>query len=134
MHTHREWIVWQFQNNPPYFQDDELNLSEKIPVFAKVYNAKVTTFGQQRFLTCDCLHYERCGNPCTHILKITAEIEETMIKVQHRKVDQVHYGDPDSSLSKKLMQATSLRTIHEDMGMPISDDCLHKALNPRQSL
>jgi hypothetical protein len=80
MHTHGEWIVWQFQNDLPYFQDDELNLSEKNPVFANVYNVKVRTFGQQRFLKCDCLHYERCGIPCTHILKITDEIEETMIK------------------------------------------------------
>ena len=131
MHMHEEWIIWQFQYDPPYFQDDELNLSDLFPVFANVYNIKVTTFGQQRFLKCDCLHYERCGIPCTHILKITDEIEETMIKVQHLKVYQVHYGDPDSNLSNKLMQATSLQTLHEDMGMPISDDCLDKALNPR---
>jgi hypothetical protein len=134
MHTHGEWIVWQFQYDPPYFQDDELNLSDLFPVFANVYNVKVTTFEQQRFLKCDCLHYERCGIPCTHILKITDEIEEIMIKVQHLKVYQVHYGDPDSNLSNKLMQATSLQTLHEDMGMPISDDCLDKALNPRRSL
>ncbi len=56
MHTHGEWIVWQFQYDPPYFQDDELNLSDLFPVFANVYNVKVTTFGQQRFLKCDCLH------------------------------------------------------------------------------
>jgi hypothetical protein len=134
MHTHGEWIVWQFQYDPPYFQDDELNLSGKFPVFSNVYNVKVITFGQQRFLKCDCLHYERYDIPCTHILKITDEIEETMIKVQHLKVYQVHYGDPDSNLSNKLMQETSLQTIHEDMFMPISDNCLDKALNPRWSL
>jgi hypothetical protein len=44
---------------------------------------------------------------------ITDEIEETIIKVQHLKVYQVDYGDPDSNLSNKLMQATSLQTIHE---------------------
>jgi hypothetical protein len=81
MHVHGEWIVWQFQYDPPYFQDDELNLSYLFPVLANVYNVKVTTFGQQRDLKCECLHYEGCGIPCTHILKITDEIEETMIKV-----------------------------------------------------
>ncbi len=50
IHTHGERIVWQFQYNPPYFQDDELNLSDLFPGFANVYNVKVTTFGQQRFL------------------------------------------------------------------------------------
>jgi hypothetical protein len=75
MHMHGKWIVWQFQYDSPYFQDDEFNLSDLFPVFANVYNVKVTTFGQQRFPKCDCLHYERCGIPCTHILKITDEID-----------------------------------------------------------
>jgi hypothetical protein len=55
---HGEWTVWKFQYDPPYFQDDESNLSDLFPVFANVYNVKVTTFGQERFLKCDCLHYE----------------------------------------------------------------------------
>ncbi len=103
-------------------------------VFANIYHVKVTTFGKQRFLKCNCLHYERCGIPCSHILKITDEIEEMMIKIQHLKVYQVDYGNMDSNLSSKLMQGSSLQTSYEDMGMPLLNKCLDKALNPRESL
>ena len=64
----------------------------------------------------------------------TDEIEEIMIIIQHLKVYQVHYGNTDSNLSSKLMQGSSLQTSYEDMGMPLSDKCLDKALNPRESL
>jgi hypothetical protein len=134
MHAPAEWIVWNFQYEPPYFKDDELNLAYLFPVFANVYHVKVTTFGKQRFFKCDCLHYERCGIPCSHILKITVEIEEMMIKIQHLKVNQAHYGNMDSNLSSKLMQGSSLQTSYEDMGMPLLDKCLDKALIPRESL
>jgi hypothetical protein len=40
MHTHGEWIVWQFQYDPPYFQDNELNLSDSFPVFCKCIQYK----------------------------------------------------------------------------------------------
>ncbi len=127
-------MVWNFQYEPPYFKDDELNLAYLFPVFANVYHVKVTTFAKQRFLKCDCLHYERCGIPCSHILKITNEIEEMIIKHQHLKVYQVHYGNTDWNLSSKLMQGSSLQTSYEDMGMPLLDKCLDKALIPRESL
>jgi hypothetical protein len=57
-----------------------------------------------------------------------------MIKIQHIKVYQVHYGDKDSNLSSKLMQGSSLQTRYEDMGMPLLDKCLENALKPRESL
>ncbi len=57
MHAPAEWMVWIFQYEPPYFKDDELNLAYLFPVFANVYHIKAT-FGKQRFLKCDCLHYE----------------------------------------------------------------------------
>jgi hypothetical protein len=103
-------------------------------VFANIYYVKVTTFGKQWFLKWDCLHYERYGIPCSHILKITNEIEEMMMKIPHLKVYQLHYGNKDSNLSSKLMQGSSLQTSYEDMGMPLSDKYLDKALNPRELL
>ena len=136
MHAKSEWIVWHFDYNPPKFKDDKiLGLSERFPVFANVYNVSVMQMGNQQmgnqsFLKCDCLLYERCGIPCSHILKVTDSIEDIMIKVQHRKVYEVHFGDDDSELSQKLMAATTLQVANEDMGVPISKECLLKTTNP----
>jgi hypothetical protein len=58
MHAPAEWMVWNFQYKPPYFKDDAFNLAYSFPVFANVYHVKVTTFRKQRFLKCNCLHYE----------------------------------------------------------------------------
>ena len=107
----KTWIVWAFEYDPPVFEDDKFQLSELFPTFASIYRVHATKQGQQSFLKCDCRHYERCGIPCCHILAITDEIEETMITVQHRKVFQVHYGCPDSDISKQLMKAVSMQTI-----------------------
>jgi hypothetical protein len=134
MHAHGEWIVWQFQHDPPYFQDDELNLSYLFPVFANVYNVKVTTFGQQGFLNVIVCILKDVAFHALTLSRSLMRLKKTMIKVQHQKAYQVHYGDSNSNLSNKLMQATSLQTLHEDMGMPISDDCLDKVLNPTWSL
>jgi hypothetical protein len=56
-----------------------------------------------------------------------------MIKVKHWKVFQVHFRIPDSKLSEQLMKALSMQIIHEDSGMPISNECLEKALHPHVS-
>jgi hypothetical protein len=131
MHAKSEWIVWNVEYDPPKFKGDKLlGLSERFPVFANVYNVNVMQMGNQSFLKCDCLLYERCGIPCTHILKVTDSIEDIMIKVQHRKVYEVHFGDDDSELSHKLMAATTLQVSNEDMGVPISHECLVKTTNP----
>ena len=134
MHDHGQWLVWNFTYHPPNLKDDDFNIALLFPVFANVYHVKVTQFGAQRFLKCNCLHYERCGIPCSHILRITNEVEETMIKIQHLKVYQVHYGSPNCEISSKLMQGSTLQTSYEDMGMPISEKCLHKAMNPTDSM
>jgi|694.fasta_scaffold57145_5 hypothetical protein len=134
MHDDSQWLVWNFTYDPPFFKDDEFNIALLFPVFANVYHVKVTQFGDQRFLKCNCLHYERCGLPCSHILRITNEVEETMIKIQHLKVYQVHHGSQNCNISSKLIQGSSLQTSYEDMGMPISEQCLQKALNPSLSM
>jgi len=134
MHAPGQWIVWNFQHyDPPKFRDEELSLSKRFPVFANMYNVAVMKLGDNSFLKCDCLHYKRSGIPCSHILKITDDIEDTMIKVQHLKVYPVHVGIPDSELGHKLMQATAFQVVHKNMGMPISNDFLNKVMNPTLS-
>ena len=77
------WFVWNFEVDQPYFGKDADYLAQKFPLFANVYKVKVRKQANQSVLKCDCLHYERCGILCTHILKITNQIEETMITVQY---------------------------------------------------
>jgi hypothetical protein len=77
------WMAWNFEVDQLYFGKDADFLAQIFPVFANVYEVKVRNQANQSFLKYDCLHYERCGIPCTHILKITDQIEETMITVQH---------------------------------------------------
>jgi hypothetical protein len=62
-------------------------------------------------------------------MKITDEIDETMITVQHQKVYSVHFGLPDLQLSDQLMKALSMQILHKDLGMPITIACLEKALH-----
>ncbi len=102
--------------------------SQCLPMYTKwKWNCKQINI----FSKCDCLHYERCGIPCTHIMKITNEIDETMITVQHQKVYSVHFGLPDSRLSDQLMKAVLMQILHEDLGMPIAVACLENALHPK---
>ena len=106
MHEKSGWIVWNFEYKPPYFENKDLALSGKFPLFANVYHVTFTKKGHQSFLKCDCLlyDYERCGIHCSLILKITNEIEATMIKIQHWKVFHVHFGLAESKISAQLMQ------------------------------
>jgi hypothetical protein len=80
------WIVWNFEVDQPCFGKNADFLANKIPFFTNVYEVKVKQQANQSFLKCNCLHYERCGIPCTHIMKITNQINETMITCQYQKV------------------------------------------------
>ena len=124
------WIVWNFEYKSPIFENEDISLSAKFPQFANVYQVTSTKKGHQSFLKCDCLLHERCGIPCTHILKITNEVEATMIRIQHWKVFHVHFGVAGSKISPKLTKAISIQLIDEDMGVPISDESLFKANSP----
>ena len=130
MHEKSGWIVWNFEYKSPIFENEDIALSAKFPQFANVYQVTSTKKGHQSFLKCDCLLYERCGIPCSHIFKITDEIDATMIKIQHWKVFHVHFGIAESKISPKLMKAISIQLIDEDMGVPISDEILLKANSP----
>jgi hypothetical protein len=128
------WFVWNFEVEQLYFGKDADYLAQNILVFANVYKVKVKQQANQSFLKCDCLHYERCAIPCAHTMKITNEIDETMITVQHKKVYLVHFGLLDSQLSVQLMKAVSMQILHEDQRMPISIACLENALHPKTSM
>ena len=64
--THHEaWIVWNFSKyKEPYFRSDTLYLKDQFPVFPTVYRVFVKRNAHQSFLSCSCLHYDRCGIPC----------------------------------------------------------------------
>jgi hypothetical protein len=123
--------VWKFEVEEPYFGKDADFMVKTFPVLANVYKLKVKLQANQHFVKCDCLHYEICGITCTHIIKITDEIDETMITVQHQKVYSIHFGLPDSQLSDQLMKTVSMQILHEDLGIPITIACLEKALHPK---
>ena len=133
MHEKSGWIVWNFEYKPPHFDNEDLALSVRFPQFANVYHVTSTKKGNQNFLKCDCLLYEQCGIPCSHILKITDQVEATMIKIQHWKVFHVHFGLEESKMSSQIMKGISIQLIDEDMGVPISEDCLIKAKSPEPS-
>jgi hypothetical protein len=125
--------VWNFEYKPPHFDNEDLTFSVRFPLFANGYHVTYTKKGNQNFLKCDCLLYERCGIPCSHILKITDEVVATMIKIQHWKVFHVHVGLQESKISSQLMQGISIQLIDGDMGVPISEESLIKANSPETS-
>ena len=106
---------------------------KKIIIAKKKLQGNVNPPKNLQLMQGDVVSHERTGVPCSHILKITDHIEESMIKVQHLKVFHVHYGQPDSDMSQQLMKAVSLQIIDEDKGVPVSDLCLEKALHPNES-
>ncbi len=44
----------------------------------------------------------RCGYPCSHVLKVTNELQLDMIKVQHWKICAAHYNDDSSGIGMEL--------------------------------
>jgi hypothetical protein len=51
-----------------------------------------------------------------HVLKITNEIEASMIKVQHWKIYPVHFDGENDMLSNELIKLTSIQCGNENMG------------------
>lgn len=126
---HETWLVWNFSKyKQPFFKNDTLSLTEQFPVFPNVYRVFVKRNAQQAFLSCSCLHYDRCGIPCSHVLAVTNVIEDTMVKVEHWKVYGVYFGIEKSPLSEALMKGTSMQSFNEGFGTPISDECLQRCV------
>ncbi len=104
-----------------FLKEKTLHLTEKIQVFANVFCVNSPRKGEQTFLKCECLLYKRCGIPCSHVLKITNDIEVSMIKVQHWKTYPVHFCGENDMLSDELMKLTPHQCCNKNMGLPISD-------------
>ncbi len=104
-----------------FSKEKTLHLIEKFPVFANVYCVNIARKGEQTFLKFECLLYKRCGILCSHVLKITNEIEASIIKVQHWKIYPVHVGGKNDMLSNELIKLTFIRCSNENMGVPILD-------------
>jgi hypothetical protein len=47
----QEWIVWGFDVELPFFEEDEFELSNVFPVFANVYQVRVTKKRYSEFPT-----------------------------------------------------------------------------------
>jgi hypothetical protein len=45
----------------------------------------------------------RCGFPCSHVLRVTNELQLDMIKIQHWEIYAAHYNDDSSEIG---IQAT----------------------------
>ena len=82
--------------------------------------------GTQHFLQCDCCLYERCGIPCSHILKVSDDVTKDMIAIQHWKIYPVYHGVKDSDLSHSLMKKVTWQNCHENYGTPILESTLNK--------
>ena len=122
---HEAWMVWNFSSyKQPAFHNDTLSLMDKFPVFPNVYRVGVKRNANQSFLSCSCLHYDRCGIPCSHVLAITNVLEDTMVKVEHWRVYAVYFGIENSPLGEAILKATSVQSFNEGYGTPISNECL----------
>ena len=125
------WIVWNFsKDTQPKFNNDVLQLGIMFPMFRNVYRVSLIKKNSQQFMQCDCLHYERYGLPCQHILRITNKIEDNMVKIQHWKVYGTHFGN-DSELSAKLMESRSMQQNNESYGVPITTTLCREIMCPQ---
>jgi len=130
--NHEAWMVWNFSNyKQPDYSNDTLSLMDNFPVFPNVYQVCVKRKANQCFLSCSCLHYDRCGLPCSHVLSITNVLEDTMVKVEHWRVYSVYFGNANSPLSEAIMKAISVQSTFEGYGTPISNECLLRCLEIR---
>ncbi len=101
-------------------------LGKLYPIFANVYQVSVFKDSTLSSLKCDCLLYKQCEYPCSHILRITDKVEDTMIKIQHWEIYATLYGVEILLLGKKLMEAIAMQHCYEGCGMPISNPLLQQ--------
>ncbi len=47
MHSDSSWIVWKFENQPPYFENDEFNLTSLFPMFGERHICSHLDFPQE---------------------------------------------------------------------------------------
>jgi hypothetical protein len=66
----------------------------------------------------------RCGFPCSHVLRVTNELQLDMIKIQHWKIYAAHYNNDSSGIGMELKRIQLAYRHYEGMGVPISGDLL----------
>jgi hypothetical protein len=44
----------------------------------------------------------RCGFPCSHVLRVTNELQLDMIKIQQWKINAAHYKDDSSGIGMEM--------------------------------
>ena len=75
----------------------------------------------------------RCGFPCSHVLRVTNELQLDMIKIQHWKTDAAHYNDDSSGIGMELKRIQSAYQNYKGMGVPISGELLSRSNAPTPS-
>ena len=70
-----------------------------------------------------CIHF-KCGFPCSHILRITNDLELDMIKIQHWKIYAAQYNDESSGIGMELKKIQLAYRHYEGLGVPISGELL----------
>ncbi len=73
-----------------------------------------------------CIHF-RCGFPCSHILRVTNDIQLDMIKIQHWKIYAAHYNDESSGIGMELKKIQLAYRHYEGLGVPISGEWLTRS-------
>jgi hypothetical protein len=72
----------------------------------------------------------RCGYPCSHVVKVTNELQLDMIKVQHWKIYAAHYNNDSSGIGMKMKRIQLAYQHYEGMGVPISGELLSRSRKP----
>ena len=69
----------------------------------------------------------RCGFPCSHVLRVTNELQLDMIKIQHWKIYATHYNNNSSGIGMELKRIQLAYRLNEGMGVPISGEILSRS-------
>jgi hypothetical protein len=72
----------------------------------------------------------RYGFPCSHVLRVTNELQLDMIKIQHWKIYAAHYNDDSSRIGMELKRIQLAYRHYEGMVVPISGDLLSRLRKP----
>jgi hypothetical protein len=72
----------------------------------------------------------RCGLPCSHVLRVTNELQLDVIKIQNWKIYAAHYNNDSSGIGMELKRIQLSYRHYEGMGVPISGDLLYRSRKP----
>jgi hypothetical protein len=72
----------------------------------------------------------RCGFSCSHVLRVTNELQLEMIKNQQWKFYAAHYNDDSSGIGMELERIQLAYRHYEGMEVSISGDLLSRSRKP----